>query len=193
MKLLIIHASARKKGVTSSLLSEIEAGASHAHKIETIRIHDLNMKPCIGCMQCRPDKTCVLPQDDAHMLADKVKWSDFIIIGCPVYWGNMPSTLKLFFDRNVPLFEYAEARAIRYFPKPQLHGKKAALVISGASPFPFNLFRSQSRGAIGSLKTILKAGGVRIERILNVSDSFNFEKNKERYFKRARKLAASIQ
>jgi len=192
MNILIIHASPRKKGVTSSLLSEIEGAVADTHKIETIRIHDLNMKPCIGCMKCRPDKICILPEDDAHMLAEKVKWSDFIIIGCPVYWGNMPSTLKLFFDRNVPLFEYAEAKAIRYFPKPRLRGKRAALVVSSVGPFPFNLLRSQSRGTIGSLKTILKAGGVRIEWILNVSDSFNFEKKKERYFKKARQLAASI-
>jgi len=192
MNILFIHASPRKKGVTSSLLSEIEAAVAYTHKIEIIRVHNLNMKPCIGCMKCRPDKICILPEDDAHMLAEKVKYSDFIIIGCPVYWGNMPSTLKLFFDRNVPLFEYAEAKAIRYFPKPRLRGKRAALVVSSVGPYPFNLLRSQSRGTIGSLKTVLKAGGVRIEWILNVSDSFNFEKKKERYFRKARKLAALI-
>jgi putative NADPH-quinone reductase len=192
MNVLTIHASPRKKGITSSLLSEIEAAISHTHKIEAIRIHDLEMRPCIGCMKCRPDKICILPEDDAHMLAEKVKWSDFIIIGCPVYWGNMPSTLKLFFDRNVPLFEYAEAKAIRYFPKPQLRGKRAAIVVSSVGPFPFHLLRSQSRGTIGSLKTILKAGGVKIEWILNVSDSFNFEKTKERYFRKARRFAALI-
>lgn len=192
MNILTIHASPRKKGITSSLLSEIEIAVAHTHKIETVRIHNLKMKPCIGCMKCRPDKICILPQDDAHMLAEKVKWSDFIIIGCPVYWGNMPSTLKLFFDRNVPLFEYAEAKAIRYFPKPRLQGKRAALVVSSVGPFPFNLLRSQSRGTIGSLKTILKAGGVRIQWILNVSDSFNFDKRKERYFRKARQLAALI-
>ena len=107
MHVLILHASPRRKGVTSTLLSEIEAAIAHAHEIETI--HDVNIKPCIGCMKCRPDKSCVLPQDDAHALAEKVRWADFIIIGCPVYWGNMPGTLKLFFDRNVPLFEYCNS------------------------------------------------------------------------------------
>jgi len=143
-------------------------------------------------MKCRPDKHCILPRDDAHVLAEKVRWSEFIIIGCPVYWGNVPGTLKLFFDRNVPLFEYCEAKAIRYFPKPQLRGKRAALVVSSICPFPFNLMRTQSRGTIGSLRTILNAGGVRIESVLNVSDSYNFEKKKERYFKKARRIAALI-
>jgi multimeric flavodoxin WrbA len=192
MKVLIIHASPRRKGITSTLLSEIETAIAPTHTIETVRIHDLKIKPCIGCMKCRPDKTCILPRDDAHALAEKVRWSDFIIIGCPVYWGNMPGTLKLFFDRNVPLFEYAEAKAIRYVPKPQLRGKRVALVVSSVGPFPYNLLRSQSRGTIGSLRTILKAAGIRIEWVLNVPDSYNFEKKKERYLKKARRLAALI-
>jgi NAD(P)H-dependent FMN reductase len=192
MNVLIIHASPRRKGVTSTLLSEIEASIKTTHKIETVRIYDLEMRPCIGCMKCRPDKICILPQDDAHVLAEKVRWSDFILIGCPVYWGNMPGSLKLFFDRNVPLFEYAEAKAIRYVPKPQLRGKKATLVVSSVAPFPYNLLRSQSRGTIGALRTILKAAGIRIEWVLNVSDSYNFEKKKERYLKKARRLAAVI-
>jgi hypothetical protein len=90
------------------------------------------------------------------------------------------------------LFEYAEAKAIRYVPKPQLRGKRAALVISSIAPFPYNSLRSQSRGTIGALKTILKAAGIRIEWVLNVSDSYNFEKKKERYLKKARRLAALI-
>jgi len=192
MNVLIIHASPRRKGVTSTLLSEMQAAIDPAHKIETVRVHDLNIKPCIGCMKCRPDRPCILPRDDAQALAEKVRWADFIIIGCPVYWGNMPGTLKLFFDRNVPLFEYAEARAIRYIPKPQLRGKRVVLVVSCVAPFPFNLLRTQSRGAIGALRTILKAAGVTMEGVLNVSDSYNFEKKKERYLKKARRIAASI-
>jgi multimeric flavodoxin WrbA len=192
MNVLIIHASPRKKGVTSTLLSEIEAAIIPAHEVQTIRIQDLNIKPCIGCMKCRPDKSCILPQDDAHALAEKVRWADFIVIGCPVYWGNMPGTLKLFFDRNVPLFEYAEARAIRYVPRPRLRGKRAALVVSSVGPYPYNLLRSQSGGTIGALKIILKAGGVKIVSVLNVPDSYNFEKRKERYLRRARRIAAQI-
>ena len=192
MNVLMIHASPRRKGVTSTLLYEIEASINSVHKIETVRISDLEMKPCIGCMKCRPDQPCILPRDDAQVLAEKVKWSDFVIIGCPVYWGNMPGSLKLFFDRNVPLFEYAEAKAIRYVPKPQLRGRRAALVVSCIAPFPYNLLRSQSRGTIGALRTILKAAGVRIEWVLNVADSYNFDKKKERYLRKARRLAALI-
>jgi hypothetical protein len=121
MNVLIINASPRNKGITSLLLNEIEATINPSRNVvEVVRIQELDIKPCMGCLKCRPDKTCILPQDDAHILAEKIKESDLLIIGSPVYWGNMPGTLKIFFDRNVPLFEYCEAKAIKYIPKPQL-------------------------------------------------------------------------
>jgi hypothetical protein len=104
----------------------------------------------------------------------------------------MPGTPKLFFGRNVPLFEYCEARAIRHVPRPQLRGKRAGLVVRSGSPFAYNLLRSQSRGTIGSQRTILRAGGVRVEWMLNVPDTFSFERKKERYLRRARRPGASI-
>jgi len=192
MNVLIINASPRKNGITTSLLAEAERTIKSKHDVDVVRVNDLTMKPCIGCLKCRPDKACILPRDDAHILAEKIKRSDLLVLGVPVYWGNMPGTLKTFFDRNVPLFEYCEAKAIRYIPRPQLRGKKAVLVVSGGAPFPYNLLRSQSRGTIRSLKTILKAGGVKIAAVLNVSDSYNFEKKRLHYLRKVALMVRSI-
>jgi len=194
MNVLIINASPRKKGITSTLLHEIKTSISPKHCIsEIVRIQALNIKPCTGCLKCRPDKACILPRDDGHILSDKIRESDILIVGSPVFWGNMPGTLKIFFDRNVPLFEYCEAKPINYIPKPQLKGKKAILIVSGGSPYPFNLLPSQSRGTIRSLKTVLKSGGIKIVFVLNVPDTYNFEKKKDIYLKKVKKLAAKIQ
>jgi NAD(P)H-dependent FMN reductase len=192
MKILILNASPRRKGVSSTLLSELATEIIDEHDVKIVRIQDLNMRPCIGCMKCRPDKICILPKDDAHSLAEEVKEADVLVIGSPVYWGNMPGPLKIFFDRNVPLFEYCEAKPIRYIPKPQLKGKLAVLIIPVGSPFPYNLLPSQCWGAIRSLKTILKAGGIRILSVQRVPDTFNFEKKSERYLRRMRKIARLI-
>jgi multimeric flavodoxin WrbA len=192
MNVLIVNASPRKNGITTSLLAEAERTINSTHDTDVVRIHDLTMKPCIGCLKCRPDKACVLPRDDAHILAEKINRSDLLILGVPVYWGNMPGTLKIFFDRNVPLFEYCEAKAIRYIPRPQLKGKKAILIVSAGSPFPYSLLPSQSRGTIRSLKTILKAGGVKIVSVLNVSDSYNFEKKRQHYLRKVALMMRSI-
>ncbi len=193
MKILILNGSPRRKGVTSTLLAELAAGIHGKHRVEVIRIHDLHMKPCIGCMKCRPDKLCILPRDDAHSLAESVKDADLLVIGSPVYWGNMPGQLKVFFDRNVPLFEYCETdKPARSFPKPRLKGKSAILIVCVGSPIPFSLLPSQCGGIIRSLKTILKAGGIKMVSVLRVSDAFNFDKNKEHYLKCVRRIARLI-
>jgi putative NADPH-quinone reductase len=192
MKILFIHASPRKTGTTSTILAAIEAEVATRHEIESVHVSRLRIKPCTGCMKCRPDLSCILPQDDAHLLAARFQWADFIVIGCPVYWGNMPGSLKLFFDRNVPLFEYAENRAIRYIPKPRLRGKKAAIVVSSIGPFPFNLLPSQSGGTLRALRTIFKAAGMKVEWVINIADSCNFERKKERYLRQARRRALSM-
>lgn len=192
MKVLILNASPRTKGVTSALLAEIGDNVRSTHSVETVLISRMSMKPCLGCLKCRPDRECVLPKDDAHALAHKVRASDLLIIGSPVYWGNIPGPLKIFFDRNVPLFEYVEAKPMNRIPTPQLRGKRAILIISSASPFPYNLLTSQSRGTIRALKTILNSGGIRIERILNVPDSYNFSTKGQKYLRKARRIAVSI-
>jgi len=192
MKILILSASPRKKGVTSTFLNEIENNIASEHVVEVVRIYGLNMKPCLGCLKCRPDRACILPRDDAHILAEKVKASDVLVIGSPVYWGNIPGPLKIFFDRNVTLFEYVEAAPMKTIPTPQLKGKKAILVIASASPFPFHLLMSQSRGTIRALKTILNSGGIKIARIVNIPDSYNFDKNYQKYLQQARNIGASV-
>ena len=192
MEILILHASPRKKGVTSTLLTEIESNIASKHSVEVVRIYELKMKPCIGCLQCRPDKKCVLPEDDAHTLAGKVRRADLLIIGSPVYWGNIPGPLKIFFDRNVPLFEHAEAKPLYRIPRQQLKGKKVILTVSSAAPYPYNLLISQSRGTIRALKTVLTSGGIKIVKVLNVPDSYNFAKKQEKYLQKARNIGNSI-
>lgn len=192
MNVLMLNASPRKKGVISTLLNEIEKNITSEHSVETVEIYKLSMKPCFGCLKCRPDKKCVLPEDDAHTLAEKVKESNLLIIGSPVYWGNIPGPLKIFFDRNVTLFEYVEAKSMKKRPIPQLKGKKAILILSSASPYPYNLLTSQSRGAIRALKTILKSGGIKIDTVLNIPDSYNFTKKKQRSLQKAQNIGISL-
>jgi multimeric flavodoxin WrbA len=65
-------------------------------------VNDLNVHPCIGCMKCRATGRCVLPEDDGHRMAEEMKLCDALILGTPVYWGNMSGQMKLMFDRIVP-------------------------------------------------------------------------------------------
>lgn len=188
MKILILNASPRKNGVTARILHEIEESASKKHETERVNINELNMKSCIGCLQCRPDKKCVLQYDDAHRVGEMIKNADILIVGTPTYWGNMTGPLKILFDRCVPIFEYIDGSKI----KPVQKGKKALIVVASAAPFPFNLLGSQSKGAVKSLKTILKSGGYSITDVFNVSGTANFEKHSGRLLEKAGKIGKSI-
>jgi len=191
MRVLVVNASPRRKGVTSTLLDEFVA-ACGAHEVESIRVRDLEMQPCTGCLSCRPDKTCVLPRDGAHLLGEAFARADVIVIGSPVYWGNMPGPLKTFFDRNVTTFEHVGDEGGWRIPPPQLKGKRALLVVSGVAPAPVHLTASQGGGTVRALKTVLKAGGARIGTVINIADSARFDAKRDSHLHRMRRLAASL-
>lgn len=164
MNILILNASPHHKGNISSLLGvmEEEALRQGAH-VDTIRVADLQVKACIGCMACRSRQTCVLPNDDAHRIAEMIKACDVLVIGAPCYWGNMPGQLKVLFDRMV----YAVmGETPRGLPKPLHKGKRAIVVSTCTTPFPFNILFNQSRGTVKALKEILKWSGFRIKAVV---------------------------
>ena len=64
--ILILNGSPRKKGVTTTILKIIaDEARSAGAEVEWVDVNDLSIRPCIGCLQCRPDKKCILPRDDA--------------------------------------------------------------------------------------------------------------------------------
>ncbi|MBN2280731.1 MAG: flavodoxin family protein [Candidatus Marinimicrobia bacterium] len=180
MKTLILNGSPRKSGVTAQILGHFSDLLQTRSEIENIYLYAEEIKPCRGCLKCRPDKTCILPHDAAHDIAFKINESDLLIFGFPTYWGNMPGPLKNLFDRCVPVFEYIEGFQIKKMQK----GKKAIIVTSSSAPFPYNQLPSQSRGAIRSIKTILNAGGIETIRVVNIANSKNFDQKRASVFEK---------
>ncbi|HVO65487.1 MAG TPA: flavodoxin family protein [Syntrophales bacterium] len=158
MNVVILNGSPQKKGTVATLLRAVEEGVSEKHKVDWINVYDLKMKPCIACMKCRPDKTCALPNDDAHSVGQKIKKADGLIIGTPTHWGNMSAQLKTLLDRNVPVF-LGEQGGV---PFPRQKGKPAIIVAACSTPWPFNLLSAGIRGAARAVWSILRYGGYRL-------------------------------
>ena len=60
--ILMLNSSPRKTGVTATLLTIVAAEARSAGAdVEWVDVNDLSIRPCIGCLKCRPDKKCILP------------------------------------------------------------------------------------------------------------------------------------
>ncbi|HEX2954270.1 MAG TPA: flavodoxin family protein [Bacillota bacterium] len=158
-KLLVFNGSPKKQGTVGQLLRAVSESAGADCEIEWIDINDLTFKPCQGCMKCRTLKRCVLPHDDAHDVSEKIKQADGLIIGTPVYWGNMNGYLKMLFDRIVPSLMDEKKNGL---PVALHRGKKAVIVTACTTQWPFNFIARESRGAIAALHEILGYSGYKV-------------------------------
>lgn len=160
MKLLVINASPRRSGCVSSMLDVVKVTAeAEGAEVSVIRVADLSVRSCTGCMSCRSKLECVLPEDDAQRVLRLISEADAVVIGTPCYWGNIPGNLKVLFDRMVYGL-MGESR--RGMPLPLHKGKRAAIIATCSTPWPFNILFRQSRGAVNALREILKWSGFRI-------------------------------
>ena len=190
--ILFLNGSPRKNGVTTSLLNIIAGEARSAGaEVEWVDVNKLSIKPCIGCLKCRPNKTCILSRDDGQRMGDMLESCSALVVGAPNYWGSMPGTLKILFERIVPVLEYYELYTWR-LPRPRHKGKKAAIVTSSLSPFPYNLLPSQGGGALRTVRTILNTAGFDIRVQINVPMTRDLAHIGERWLAKAKKLGKEI-
>ena len=124
MRVLVINGSPRKKGNVATMLHAVSDTINDAD-VHWIDVNDLSIRPCMGCMKCRETGICVLPEDDGHRMAKEIKECDALVIGTPVYWGNISGQMKLMFDRIVPAMMGESKLGI---PIALHKGKKAVIV-----------------------------------------------------------------
>lgn len=136
----------------------IERGISPNNTVEWLHAYYMSVKPCKGCLQCRPNKECCLPKDDGHRFWHILRSADALVIGSPTYFGNISGPLKTLIDRNVTAFETMDRSGL-YRPEPFHIGKKAVIVTSCNTPAPFSNLQNQGKGALNAMESILHAGG----------------------------------
>ena len=163
MSVLILNASPHKNGTVASLLREVAGSVASGRGVEWIDAYDLRIQPCRGCLRCRPDGRCVLPEDDGHRIGEKMRLAESLVVGTPTHWANMSSQLKVLLDRNVPAFM---GRTPRGLPAGRHKGKPAVVVAACSTPRLLNAFAGQSRGAVRAVREVLRCGGYRILRPL---------------------------
>jgi multimeric flavodoxin WrbA len=195
MKVLFLNGSPRKKGATATLLYAVADGVSSVgdmsggKKVEWIDVYNLEIRPCRGCLRCRPAGACILPADGAHRVGRLIHEADVLVVGTPTYWGNMSGSLKTLFDRLVPAFEFIGEG----LPRPVQKGKKAAIVVTSSTPWPLNQLLSQSRGAVRAVRTVLHSGGYRIVGTINLPGKPGQPREvPERALRQARQLGKTL-
>ncbi len=191
MKVLILNASPRKKGYTRAILEHLAGAIPEERDVEWVDVNRLEMRPCTGCLKCRPDRECVFPEDDAHRVGRKINEADELVIASPTYFGNMTGPLKTLIDRNLPVFEYLPADE-NVMPIKKQKGKKAVIVTAVNSPWPLSLLPSQGGGAVRAMKTVLQNGGYRFIGSIMLSGALAKGRVTDRVIRRARRLGSRL-
>ncbi len=111
MNTLLVSASPRPGGNTDTLLQSIAEGiASQSVGAEVVHLRDYTIHPCIGCEQCRKDKTCTRFYDGMHLLYPKIEESAGLVTASPTYNYNITPYMKAFIDRFYPYFNFTNPR-----------------------------------------------------------------------------------
>ncbi len=103
-KVIVISTSLRAKSNSDILTHRLIEGAKEAgHEVEHISLKGKKINFCIGCLACQETQKCVL-NDDANIIAEKVKVADTLVFATPIYYYEMCGQMKTLLDRMNPLF-----------------------------------------------------------------------------------------
>ena len=99
MKIIILQGSPNIEGSTNLLVESFSKGArENGHEIKRIDVANLEINPCIGCIACGYEGTCV-QDDDNEMIKNEILNSDMIVFTTPLYYYGMTAQLKTVIDR----------------------------------------------------------------------------------------------
>ena len=110
MKILVLNGSPKAKSDTFRLTESFLKGLNKdgGHEVNVVDVINRNIAPCRGCFGCwaQMEGHCVM-DDDQNAILDIYREADLIIWSFPLYCYGMPSHLKAFLDRTIPLVKMA--------------------------------------------------------------------------------------
>ena len=109
MYLLAVNGSPRKNWNTATLLNKsLEGASSKGAATEIVNLYDLNFKGCVSCFCCKLKDgksygKCA-HQDDLTVVLEKIDKADAVILGSPIYLGNVTGEMRSLMERMA--FQY---------------------------------------------------------------------------------------
>lgn len=99
MKVLLINGSPHNEGTTYASLKEAEKILNNEGiETEILHIGTAGVRGCSVCLGCKDGGGCVI-KDTVNEAAEKLRSSDGIIVGSPVYYASPNGSLVAFMDR----------------------------------------------------------------------------------------------
>ena len=114
MNVIAVNGSPRKDWNTATLLKNaLEGAESVGAQTELIHLYDLDYKGCTSCFSCKKKGNtcaglCVTRDDLRDVLAEVIK-SDVLLVGSPIYFGDVTGETRSFLERLLfPNISYDE-------------------------------------------------------------------------------------
>ena len=118
MNVLAFNGSPNNDGVVARGISIMKGELEkEGISVEVIHVGNGLVHGCMDCEKCRTLNRCAIGGDQVNECFEKLKASDGIILGSPVYYGGIAGTFKSFLDRL-------------FFPGPDMKYKVGATVVS---------------------------------------------------------------
>jgi multimeric flavodoxin WrbA len=104
MNVIAVNGSPRKDWSTGTLLkSALEGAESAGARTKLVHLYDLTYQGCTSCFSCkRKGNTCdglCAMRDDLRELLAEVLASDVLLLGSPVYFGDVTGEMRSFLER----------------------------------------------------------------------------------------------
>src|SRR5512138_503937 len=146
MKIVCLLGSPRKGSCSSAIAGRfVQAAVALGATAETFTLNDLNYRGCQGCYACKKTLDHCILNDDLAKVLEAVKEADLLVMASPVYYGELTSQMKGFFDRT---FSYLKPDYItNATPSRLAPGKRLVMVQTQGHPDPkmfsdiFNRYR----------------------------------------------------
>lgn len=129
---LLINGSPRKEKSNTLILTRTllagyvgETGA----QAEELTVYDMDITPCLGCLTCWKETPgrCVI-RDSMDRAHDLVREAGVIAVSFPLYFFGMPSQMKAFLDRMVPVMRFYDGGPSVLRPHYSFEGKRFVIV-----------------------------------------------------------------
>ena len=103
-KVVGVNGSPRKQWNTATLVKKaLEGAESVGAHTKLVHLYDLNYKGCRSCFACkRKGNTCnglCAAKDDLREVLAEILASDVLILGSPIYFGDVTGEMRSFLER----------------------------------------------------------------------------------------------
>ncbi len=185
-KIIAINGSPRSGWNTDILVREAAAGAaSEGAEVEIIDLYKLDkFTGCVSCFGCKTEGhlgKCVYKDGLANVL-EKIRNADGLILGSPVYLGDISAGLRALYERLI--FQY-----ITYKTEPRSYSDRripVVFILTSNAPEGYyddllKKYKGSMEAFIGPMQTLVSANTLQVNNYEKYNwTMFNPEEKKER-------------